>query len=275
MKDKIKYVVIRDDDTNALMPEAYLERLYRPFLDRGLPVNLATIPNVSSDLKLPDGRPEWFLIAKNGHVEKNVPIGSNAKLVQYLLANPGYKILQHGYQHFFHEFRSDDRSQIVSGLEEGGRLLQEAGFPSPTTFVAPQDRLSRVGMMEVSKRFKVISTCWFESRQMSLTWWPGYLCKKILKKPHWKVGQTKLLSHDGSLLTHTQPYDSILAKIKERVARQKLTVLVTHWWEYFRDQKPDERLIEVLHQTAAYLADDPEIRVVSFDDIAEGKVPLD
>ena len=38
------YVIIRDDDTFAFTPPACLERIYRPFLGRGLPVNLAMIP---------------------------------------------------------------------------------------------------------------------------------------------------------------------------------------------------------------------------------------
>jgi len=39
-----------------------------------------------------------------------------------------------------------------------------------------------------------------------------------------------------------------------------LTVLVTHWWEYFRDGHPDEPFIDFLHDTAEYLAHNPEIR---------------
>ena len=41
------YVIIRDDDTNAFTPVECLERLYRPFLNAGLPINLAVIPDVS------------------------------------------------------------------------------------------------------------------------------------------------------------------------------------------------------------------------------------
>src|SRR5438067_12670248 len=56
-----RYVILRDDDTNALTPPECLERLYRPFLDRSLPVNLATIPAVRTDAKRPNGQPEGFL----------------------------------------------------------------------------------------------------------------------------------------------------------------------------------------------------------------------
>src|SRR6185503_21362603 len=62
----MRYVILRDDDTNALTPVECLERLYRPFLDRNLPVNLAVIPDVSTNALTPDGKTEGFLFAKNG-----------------------------------------------------------------------------------------------------------------------------------------------------------------------------------------------------------------
>src|ERR1043165_1342316 len=122
----MRYVIIRDDDTNAFTPVECLERLYRPFLDRGLPVNLAVIPAVTLDAKMGDGRPEGFLLkraeratvgvaASAGEIdlraaaptvvsepvvhtgaERTRPIGENQALVDYMLDNPGYKIVQHG-----------------------------------------------------------------------------------------------------------------------------------------------------------------------------------
>jgi len=51
----MRYVILRDDDTNALTPIECLETLYRPFLARGLPVNLATIPEVRVSIKASSG----------------------------------------------------------------------------------------------------------------------------------------------------------------------------------------------------------------------------
>ena len=62
----MRTVIIRDDDTNALTPVECLEKLYRPFLARGLPVNLATIPEVRTNVRLPDGRPEGYLWLRRG-----------------------------------------------------------------------------------------------------------------------------------------------------------------------------------------------------------------
>jgi len=40
----------------------------------------------------------------------------------------------------------------------------------------------------------------------------------------------------------------MLEEIKTSIASQHLTILVTHWWEFFRDQRPDEPFIRILHQ---------------------------
>ncbi|MCI0538881.1 MAG: DUF2334 domain-containing protein, partial [Verrucomicrobiales bacterium] len=140
------YVVLRDDDTNALTPIECLERLYRPFLDRGLAVNLATIPNVGTDVRYGEGILEGFLIARNGAARPFVPIGDNEKLVAYLRTNPTYHVVQHGCNHDFPkgrcEFDQSDRDDIVRRIERGCALLREAGLGTPETFVAPYDRFT-------------------------------------------------------------------------------------------------------------------------------------
>src|SRR5438445_8750645 len=100
----MRYVILRDDDTNALTPIECLERLYRPFLERGLPVNLAVIPKVRTDVLGGNGRREGYLPANSPPLRDAVPIGSNSNLVRYLQENAGFHIVQHGYQHTFNEF---------------------------------------------------------------------------------------------------------------------------------------------------------------------------
>jgi hypothetical protein len=221
-----------------------------------------------------DGRAEGFLLYKNGEARSTVPIGSNSALVRYLLQNPGYKIIQHGLRHDYLEFDKADPAAIGQRLDQGTQLLMEAGFPKPCAFVAPYDKLSRCSFKEVTKRFRVLSTGWFELRRTPLAWWPGYLSRKIRAKPHWCVGQTVLLSHPGCLLSCHRDYNSIIDCITKVVRSQKLTVLVTHWWEYFRNGDPDEGLIACLHQTAQFLASESDIRVISFEDLVSGQIPL-
>lgn len=268
------YVILRDDDTHALTPRACLERLYRPFLARGLPVNLAVIPEVHTDVRMPDGRPEGFLAAGRSTTRPSAPMGEARELVDYLLAEPGYHVAQHGCHHDYFEFGISDRTELARRLDRGARQLHQAGFPHSTTFVAPYDRLSRAALIEVAHRFKVISTGWFEATRLPLRWWPAYARKKIARQPHWRAGGTALLSHPGCLLSYRRPYGEMFATVKSAVARGSLTVLVTHWWEYFRDGHADEELIAILHQVAAWLASQSDVCVIPFDRLATGDVPL-
>jgi hypothetical protein len=272
----MKYVILRDDDTCALTPVECLETLYRPFLDRNLPVNLATIPNVRSDVFYPKGpfkgSPEGFLVAAKDVKPGAYPIGSNAKLVSYLLANPGYKIVQHAYHHEFvngePEFDIHDRADIARRLELGAKFLQEAGFPRTETFVAPYDRITRASYLELARRFKVISTGWFEWGRTPVQWWPALLAARLRRQRHWQAAGVKLLSHPGCILSYQRPYDTMLHEIKRAIASCPLTVLVTHWWEFFRTGEPDRPFINVLHKAADYLASDPEVSIISFDSLA-------
>jgi hypothetical protein len=271
---KMHYVILRDDDTNALTPAEYLERLYRPFLDRGFPVNLAVIPDVSTTIKLPGGATEEFLMGRTGFCPKTAPIRSNKSLVNYIKDNPGYRVVQHGCYHHYLEFECADRPEIRRRLQSGAKALQEAGFPPSKTFVAPYDRFSKQSLKEAAKMFPVISTGWYEWRRLPLAWRPRYLMKKMLFRQHWRAGGAALLTHPGCLLSCHRNYTTMLQSAKKHILRSHLSVLVTHWWEYFREQKPDEPFIQILHQVADFLDKTPEVTVVSFDAVAEGAVPV-
>jgi len=266
------YVILRDD-TCALTPVECLETLYRPFLDRGLPVNLATIPNVSTDARRPNGLREGFLQFGSGGSTPFVPIGQNRALVEYLLGEPLYHILHHGYDHSPFEFECN-AAQAEHRLAAGAQRLQAAGFPTPQTFVAPYDRFTAESLRAAAARYPVISAGWFEWRRLPPSWWPAYLLKKLRRRPHWRAHGSLLLSHPGCILSQHRPLQEMRDQIRRAVESQSLTVLVTHWWEYFRDTQPDTAFIEVLHWTADYLARTPDIQVISFADLATGRVAL-
>jgi hypothetical protein len=261
------YVILRDDDTNALTPIECLEQLYRPFLDHRLPVNLAVIPNVRTDTVSNFGTLEKYLFAKRADTPRELPLASNPGLVRYLRENPDLHVLQHGYDHSLFEFGSDQRIDIANRLDQGSAALAAAGHYFPRTFVAPYDRFSRVSLSEVARRFPVISAGWFEAKRLPFTWWPQYALKKMLKRSHWRIGRTLLLTHPGCLLSYQRPCATMLETVKQQVESRRLTVLVTHWWEYFRDGKPDAAMLGVLHATAEWLAGNPNVRVISFDDL--------
>jgi hypothetical protein len=265
----MRLVILRDDDTNALTPVECLETLYRPFLARGLPVNLATIPEVRTDARTPEGAREGFLPAQPNHAVETVPLAENRALTQYLQQNSGYQIVQHGCYHDTFEFDSTNRADVVRRLDRGRQRLREAGFSQVPAFVAPHDRISRVAYEEVVRRYRVVSTGWFELRRLPLAWRLRYLVKKLSGHAHWRVGATLLLSHPGCLLSYQRSLDTMLEEIRREIAREEVTVLVTHWWEYFRDGRPNEAFIRVLHQTAEMLAAREDVRVTTFNELAK------
>jgi hypothetical protein len=119
-------------------------------------------------------------------------------------------------------------------------------------------------MMEVAERFRVLSTGWFELRRVPFSWWPAYAMRKLRRTPHWRRGRAILLSHPGCILSRHRPPQTIVSTIIEHLQNRPLTVLVTHWWEYFREGRPDEPFIGALHELAGYLSTQPDIRVISF-----------
>ncbi len=263
----MRYVIIRDDDTCALTPVACLEELYRPFLENGLPVNLATIPRVNTRAVWRDGSAEGFRAFASGQEPPHLALAENPGLVAYLKTNPGFRLVLHGYEHTYLEFQRPDAADLARRLDHGLELFAQAGFPRPSTFVAPYDQLSREALREVTRRFPILSTGWFELRRLPVTWWPAYFRKKIRRTPHWRVGATRLLTHPGCLLSHQRDLIRMLDTIRRTLENAPLTVLVTHWWEYFHRGQRNPAYIEVLHQTAALLARESDLRVITFDDL--------
>jgi hypothetical protein len=147
--------------------------------------------------------------------------------------------VQNGYDHSLYEFDSAETGDVNYRLEKGA-----------------------------------LSTGWFEARRLSLPWLPGYAWKKLRHHSHWRADHTALLTPPSCLLSYHRPCAQMLEQVKASVASQHLTVLVTHWWEYFRDGKPDNEFIAVLHQTALSLANQADVKVVSFDDRVENRIPL-
>jgi hypothetical protein len=113
-----------------------------------------------------------------------------------------------------------------------------------------------------------------ELRRLPYAWWPNYATKKLRCALHWRVGDILLLSHPGCLLSYHHTTSTMIAGIVHNLNTCQLTVLVTHWWEYFRQNQTDEPFIGFLHETAVFLASNPDLRVISFAELAEGRIPL-
>ncbi len=265
----MKYVIIRDDDTSALTPPAYLDELYRPFLDRHLPVNLGLIPNVNTNATWKDGSPEGFLLTKIGTLPNYLSIETATELLQYLKQNPDYHFAHHGYEHDYLEFMRKDGAEIERRLEAGHKCFANAGLGRLKTFIAPYDQLSTASFRAVSKHFQILSTNTFRLKRLPVGWWPRYFLKQLAKQPHWQVDQLQLLSHPGFLLSYRRDVATMLDSIKAAIESSHLTVLVTHWWEYFPQNQPNPAFISVLHQTAEYLASRSDIQVIPFEHLID------
>ena len=66
----------------------------------------------------------------------------------------------------------------------------------------------------------------------------------------------------------------MLKSVMDHLASHQLTVLVTHWWEYFRDDRSDQEFIDVLHKIGDCLAANQELKVISFSDLVDGRLTL-
>jgi hypothetical protein len=58
------------------------------------------------------------------------------------------------------------------------------------------------------------------------------------------------------------------------ISTRRVTVLITHWWSFFKNQERGDRLKRVLHQAADYFVSDPNIKVISFGDLIDQQIPL-
>lgn len=270
----MKYVILRDDDANALTPPDMLEELYRPFLDKGMVVNLATIPEVRTDIVAPDGELEGFLVGPGAGKPGSLPIEENTQFIDYVKHEPRYRVLQHGLRHEFvgghYEFERSDAADLEKRLERGTERMRDAGFEPPSTFVAPQDKLSREAMALVLERFPILSTGWYDLAKVPRVHWPAYLwSKKVKKARHWRTQRNALFTHPGCILSYRRDPSTILPALRSQILSGDITVVVSHHWEYFRGGTRNAPFIAVLHELAEWLASEKDIRVVTFDEAAE------
>lgn len=266
-KRNARVVLIRDDDTNALTPPDCLEELYRPLLDDGKPVNLAVIPEVNTQGKNARGELEGYIRAGWEPGADLLPLHANEALIGFLHQNDSFHVVQHGCHHDPNEFQSDGRMEVRRKIERGLECLELAGFTGVETFVAPYDRLSRTAFREASKRFRIISTGWFEWRRIPWSWMVRYGMVKAAGLSQWRIGNTLLLSHPGCLLRPDRKPDELLDLIKRTVMNRPLTVLVNHWWEYFVVEKEQTKRVNLFHKVIKFLSDHPLIELKRFEDL--------
>jgi len=272
----VRRVIVRDDDTNATTPVGVLERLFRPFLSRGLPVNLAVIPAVATHATDLDGTPEGFVHDPRAGQHGYVPLSDAPELVRYLRSEAGYCIVQHGLHHEIvdghYELDRHDARDIGRRLDRGRDLLREVGLGTPSALVAPQDSVTRTAVREIARRYPIFSTGWFDLDRVPRRHWPRYLWqKKVRRAPHWHTSRAQMLTHPGCLLSAQKDPRGMLAAIEREIDSRELTVIVSHWYEYYdADRRERTELVRALHDVAELLASRRDVQVTTFDALARG-----
>lgn len=268
----MKYVILRDDDANATTPISKLEPLYRPFLERCLPVHLAIIPSVRMNVHRRDGFREGFLHGPAIEDAQERPIEDNPDLLDYLRHNPFYVPIVHGFNHAFvdgnFEFNRDEPKDIAKRLDAGLAIFESAGLGRPKTFVAPQDQCSRSSVVEITKRFRVLSLQYLNRHRLPRRYWPAYLWRKSMKSHrHFHLGSSTILTHPGCLLSAEKPIHNIFDNLRRSLENDEVTVIVSHHWEYFYPNgNLNAALVDVLHAFADYLAAAPDVQVIRMDE---------
>lgn len=271
----MKYVMLRDDDANGTTPVKWLEPLYRPFFDRGMPVHLAAIPYVRTDVMRPDGALERYLWGEIAGTLSFVPLEHNAALLDYVRHERGYVPIMHGLTHEFvngHcEFVSDKPFEVARRLDQGLTEFKAANLGRPRIFVAPQDSLTRTSFREVMKRFSILSTRSLSLDLLPHRYWPPYLYSKTFGQDiHLQIGDSTVLTHPGCILSNTKSLDGMLDRVLRVIRAQDITVVVSHHWEYWgEDGQLNKQFVAVLHALAEYLGKATDIRVLRMDEMPE------
>ncbi len=262
------YVMIRDDDANAFTDAAFLEWLYAPFVERGMPVHLAVVPEVDPTVLGPDGDREGFLPSALPSSVLNVtPVAQNDALCRLVADEELYVVLQHGLHHAYvnggYEFDHDDTQDLRARVIRGHKLLIAAGLGEPAGFVAPQDKVSKSGLKILCENFKVVSSGWYALRRLPKRMRAHYLVQcRLQRKEHWTFRGTSLLSHPGCILSYTRDAQSILPELKRQILSRSLTVVVSHHWEYVRGGTQNRPMIQALHDLAPWLESRKDIQVI-------------
>ena len=159
-------------------------------------------------------------------------IGDNRELCAFLddLARAGLvEICLHGLTHSFFEFATHDRLSIGEMLDAALQILDDAiPAASINTFIAPYDRLSPTAMRElIARGFHIATQSWKNLAPLpELPQIAGHAAAKIA------AGQS-LFVCDDYLFTHRIDPAQSLARARQLLSRNDLTIISNHFWMFF------------------------------------------
>ncbi|PIE58727.1 MAG: hypothetical protein CSA33_02175 [Desulfobulbus propionicus] len=282
----MKQVVIRDDDICACTRPDMLELLYRPLLDAGASVALSVIPAIRGGLSAgPLNGPFWktyqleyspCLPPEQRALFQTFPLEPASEIVSYLLQNPGYEIVQHGYNHCIvdglREGMLTDPRLISQKIAESSSIMHHCFGKNCDFFVVPWDDVSPASIKLLKQHFKGISLQRIGQRHVSAPKKMHAVCRRFMndrhRLPYFWDGDFLLLEYPGPILSMFQDFGAMKKQIIRWLEQHDILVLVTHYWEFFWDwDQPNREFLDTWHDIAAYLLQRPDLELVRFSDL--------
>ena len=268
----VKYILIRDDDANFFTRPEMLEEVYGFIFENNIPINFAIIPAVNSAAKTESsyfgaGTPEPFLPVEIAGEDKQFPITGNPDLLQFLNSLKRKEFLLHGLEHAGksgkYEFESDDKNVIEDKLIKGTNIFKEAFGVAPETFVAPQDKYSRTALTQIKSRFKTLSMGWVDSSRIPFILYCRYLQMKLTGRNYICDGEFLITEHPGCMFSKFMDINEMSKKLDEYIAAHRMTVIVTHHWEFFENGTLNTELLNAFRRRITELKDKYEFLTFS------------
>jgi hypothetical protein len=234
---KERAVVVRDDDISFFTDPEQFERAHDFLIRNRIPFNVAVVPEADGTALHAPGVPEGFLPAGAAGLPGGRPIGENSLLVNAIRGYGFIEVSQHGWSHAgtsagAPEFLRQDRGEIVRRLERGRALLETAFGRRPVFFVPPRDRVSRLALEEIRKRYAGICMSRFPHGLIPARLWPRFLLNKRSGRMAMRWGRFMLLQHPGVDFT----FPGVPGGADAEGALDSVTdvlVLPVHSWRFF------------------------------------------
>ena len=202
----MKYVIVRDDDINYFTKPEWLELLYTPFFEKGIPVSFSVIPYIRTDsVNLNEDniyhqktgiKYEPFIQPEFRGRSESFSVNQNQSLIDFMSTHKNnIEILQHGYAHERikgeKEFRISDIKKLEFRLKKGREIIEKAFNVIPEFFSPPWDSVSAEALSLIKKNYKGISLERYHHSILPVHLWWRFFKKKQKDFPNAKFFQSK------------------------------------------------------------------------------------
>ena len=239
-------LIIRDDDTSFFTAPDLLHRVYGRLFDAGIPICLAVIPahNGSVRVEHRPGQPfDPSIPPQYRGRDHDHAITDNPAICAFLAEISRQNLVevcQHGLNHEYMEFGSDDTPHLEAKLRQGRAILAEA-LPdvSIRTFIAPYDRLSVAAFTSVLDSGYNLAT-----RAESVPFPDPVADYAHVIHPSGR----HIFTSEEYIFTHRDEPSSVLATARKRLAEQDFLILTNHYWTFFHDWSGPHPLLDAWDQ---------------------------